>query len=310
MRRHTTLKIGGPADAFAEPASPARGRGACALVRAAACRSRSSAAARTCSSATAACAASCSAPAGCARPRARAAADDPRRGRRVDRQGAVARAQERSRRRRVPRRRARLDRRRHDHERRHVPRRAQGRHHARSTACGSPTASCIRRDQRRVRLSLPPQRSAGERGRRRRRARSCGRARAPRSRPTVKSLRKRRAEREPKKVASNGSTFKNPPNDFAGRLIEARRLQGLARGRRGVLAGPRQLARQHRAAPPPSQLLALIARVRAEVVRGPRRRRSSSRSRSSATTELLHICRIRSMVLGSTCSFVAMSFRR
>jgi UDP-N-acetylmuramate dehydrogenase len=42
----------------------------------------------------------------------------------------------------------------------------------------------------------------------------------------VKALRKRRAEREPKKVSSAGSIFKNPPNDFAGRLIEACGLKG------------------------------------------------------------------------------------
>jgi UDP-N-acetylmuramate dehydrogenase len=42
----------------------------------------------------------------------------------------------------------------------------------------------------------------------------------------VKALRKRRHEREPKKVASAGSIFKNPPNDFAGRLIEAAGLKG------------------------------------------------------------------------------------
>jgi UDP-N-acetylmuramate dehydrogenase len=42
----------------------------------------------------------------------------------------------------------------------------------------------------------------------------------------VRSLRDRRKEREPHAVANAGSIFKNPPNDYAGRLIEQCGLKG------------------------------------------------------------------------------------
>ena len=82
----------------------------------------------------------------------------------------------------------------------------------------------------------------------------------------VKALRKRRAEREPKKVASNGSTFKNPPGDFAGRLIEAAGCKGWREG--DAVCSPvhaNWLVNTGRATA--ADLTRLIERVRAEVGR-------------------------------------------
>jgi len=82
----------------------------------------------------------------------------------------------------------------------------------------------------------------------------------------VKTLRKQRSEREPKKVASNGSTFKNPPNDFAGRLIEVAGCKGWREGD-AVCSPVHANWLVNTGAATASQMLTLIARVRAEVVR-------------------------------------------
>jgi UDP-N-acetylmuramate dehydrogenase len=82
----------------------------------------------------------------------------------------------------------------------------------------------------------------------------------------VKALRRRRADREPRKVSSNGSTFKNPPDQFAGRLIEAAGCKGWHAG--DAVCSPvhaNWLVNTGRATA--AELLALIARVRAEVAR-------------------------------------------
>ena len=80
----------------------------------------------------------------------------------------------------------------------------------------------------------------------------------------VKDLRARRHAREPKKVASNGSTFKNPTGDFAGRLIEAAGCKGWHEG--DALCSPVHANwLVNVGAARCADMLALIERVRARV---------------------------------------------
>lgn len=86
----------------------------------------------------------------------------------------------------------------------------------------------------------------------------------------VAALRKRRDEREPKGVPNNGSTFKNPTGDYAGRLIEVAGLKGTRRG--GALVSPKHanwlvVDRSVEPRCTSADLLALIDFVRAEVER-------------------------------------------
>lgn len=83
----------------------------------------------------------------------------------------------------------------------------------------------------------------------------------------VASLRKRRREREPHGVPNNGSTFKNPPGDHAGRIIDSLGLKGRRVG--GAVVSPvhaNWLVVEDKSCTS-ADLLALIGEVQAEVSR-------------------------------------------
>lgn len=84
----------------------------------------------------------------------------------------------------------------------------------------------------------------------------------------VASLRARRKAREPSAVPNNGSTFKNPPGDHAGRIIDSLGLKGTRRG--GALVSPKHanwLVVDRSVEPPctAADLIALIEHVEAQV---------------------------------------------
>lgn len=80
----------------------------------------------------------------------------------------------------------------------------------------------------------------------------------------VKDLRARRHDREPKKVSSAGSIFKNPPGDFAGRLIEVAGCKGWSVGD-AVCSPVHANWLVNTGAARAAELLELISRVRARV---------------------------------------------
>lgn len=81
----------------------------------------------------------------------------------------------------------------------------------------------------------------------------------------VKALRARRADREPKKVSSAGSIFKNPPGDYAGRLIEIAGCKGWRVGD-AVCSPVHANWLVNTGAARAAELLELIERVRARVL--------------------------------------------
>ncbi len=82
----------------------------------------------------------------------------------------------------------------------------------------------------------------------------------------IAGLKARRRDREPSGVANSGSTFKNPPGDYAGRLIESAGLKGKRVA--GAFVSPKHanwLVVERRAPCSAADLLALIDLVRDEV---------------------------------------------
>ena len=86
----------------------------------------------------------------------------------------------------------------------------------------------------------------------------------------VAGLRKRRKEREPSGVPNNGSTFKNQPDVPAGKLIDVAGLKGTRRG--GAVVSPKHanwlvVDKSHDPPCTSADMVALIQHVQAEVLK-------------------------------------------